>query len=238
MRVKDRIYKIALRSRRGEGAGGLPSPHVFAAAAGRPGGSAVVDVPAYDVDDNVHIDAGTSALIVVDMQNDFVDSRGSLCVSKARQTIPAIRRLIDLARAHKLPVIYTQDWHSPDDPEFAVWGTHALGGTWGAEIVPELSPGPEDLVVRKLRYDGFFGTTLEQELLDRSVNTVMITGTVSNICVLHTAGSAALRGIHVIVPVDAVSAITEFDQHAAFRQIAFLYRGALTRSDAIRVSQA
>ena len=55
MRVKDRIYKIALRSRRGEGAGGLPSPHVFAAAAGRPGGSAVVDVPAYDVDDNVHV---------------------------------------------------------------------------------------------------------------------------------------------------------------------------------------
>ena len=198
----------------------------------------MLEVPPYDVEDNVHIRADTSALMVVDMQNDFVDPRGSLYVPRARGTIPAIRRLIDFARAHKLPVIYTQDWHPPGDPEFGVWGTHALGGTWGAEIVPELSPGPEDLVVRKLRYDGFFGTTLEQDLHDRGVHAVMITGTVSNICVLHTAGSAALRGIHVIVPVDAVSAITEFDQHAAFRQIAFLYRGALTRSDAIRFSQA
>ena len=197
----------------------------------------MVEVPPYDVDDNVNIRADSSALIVVDMQNDFVDPRGSLCVPTARGTIPAIRRLIDLARADKLPLIYTQDWHPPGDPEFGIWGQHALGGTWGAEIVPELSPGPEELVVRKLRYDGFFGTTLEQELHDRGVRTVMITGTVSNICVLHTAGSAALRGLHVIVPVDAVSAITEFDQHAAFRQIAFLYRGALTRSDAIRVSR-
>ena len=198
----------------------------------------MVEVPPYNVDEDVQIRAGTSALIVVDMQNDFVDPGGRLCVPGARATIPAIRRLIDLARAHKLPIIYTQDWHLADDPEFGVWGMHALGGTWGAEIVPELTPGPEDLVVRKLRYDGFFGTTLEQELRKRGVDTVIITGTVSNICVLHTAGSAALRGLHVIVPVDAVSAITEFDQHATFRQIAFLYRGALTRSDAISVSQA
>ena len=199
---------------------------------------ALLEVPPYDVADSVTIRAGASALIIVDMQNDFVDSRGTLCVPGARGTIPAIRRLIDLARAHKLPVIYTQDWHAPDDPEFGGWGKHAVGGSWGAEIVPELSPAPEDIVVRKLRYDGFFGTTLEQELHNRGVQMVMITGTVSNICVLHTAGSAALRGIHVIVPVDAVSAITEFDQHAAFRQVAFLYRGALTRSEAIRVSQA
>jgi nicotinamidase-related amidase len=198
----------------------------------------LLEVPPYDVADSVTIRAGASALIIVDMQNDFVDSRGTLCVPGARGTIPAIRRLIDLARAHKIPVIYTQDWHAPDDPEFGVWGRHAVGGSWGAEIVPELSPAPEDIVVRKLRYDGFFGTTLEQELHSRSVQMVMITGTVSNICVLHTAGSAALRGIHVIVPVDAVSAITEFDQHAAFRQVAFLYRGALTRSEAIRASQA
>jgi nicotinamidase-related amidase len=197
----------------------------------------VLEVPPYNVDEDVQIKTGTSALIIVDMQNDFVHPQGSLCVPGARATIPAIRRLIDLARPHKLPIIYTQDWHQADDPEFGVWGTHALGGTWGAEIVPELNPGPEDLVVRKLRYDGFFGTSLEQQLHERGVDTVIIAGTVSNICVLHTAGSAALRGLRVIVPVDAVSAITEFDQHVAFRQIAFLYRGTLTRSHAIRVSQ-
>jgi nicotinamidase-related amidase len=177
-------------------------------------------------------------LIVVDMQNDFVDAQGCLCVPTARETIPAIRRLLALARAHDLPIIYTQDWHQADDPEFAVWGTHAVQGTWGAEIVQELAPAPRDVVVRKLRYDGFYGTSLEEELQERGVDTVIVTGTVSNVCVLHTAGSAALRGLRIIVPVDAVSAITEFDQHAAFRQIAFLYRGTLTRSDAITVSRA
>jgi nicotinamidase-related amidase len=62
---------------------------------------------------------------------------------------------------------------------------------------------------------------------------VIVTGTVSNICVLHTAGSAALRWLELIVPVDAVSALTEFDQQAALRQIAFLYRGTLTTSEGI-----
>ena len=198
----------------------------------------MVEVPVYSVEHAVAVRPGSTALIVVDMQNDFVDAQGCLCVPTARETIPAIRRLLALARAYDLPIIYTQDWHQADDPEFAVWGTHAVQGTWGAEIVQELAPAPRDVVVRKLRYDGFYGTSLEEELQERGVDTVIVAGTVSNVCVLHTAGSAALRGLRIIVPVDAVSAITEFDQHAAFRQIAFLYRGTLTRSGAITVSRA
>jgi nicotinamidase-related amidase len=130
-------------------------------------------------------------------------------------------------------VVYTQDWHGTDDPEFALWGPHAVGGTWGAEIVPELAPSPQDLVIHKLRYDAFYRTPLETELGRRRIETLVVTGTVSNICVLHTAGSAALRWLRIIVPVDAVSALTEFDQQAALRQIAFLYRGTLTRSSGI-----
>ena len=193
----------------------------------------MLDVPAYAVEARVEVQPGRTALVVVDMQNDFVDPRGRLCVSSARATVPAIARLLDRARAHGLAVVYTQDWHRPGDPEFALWGEHAVGGTWGAEIVPELAPEAGDLVIRKLRYDAFYGTSLDHELRQRNIATLIVTGTVSNICVLHTAGSAALRWFQIVVPVDAVSALTEFDQQAALRQIAFLYRGTLTRSAGI-----
>lgn len=195
----------------------------------------MIEIPDLTVEARVDVAAAGTALIVVDMQNDFVDPAGSLSVAAAAATIPAIGRLRDLAYAHGLPVVYTQDWHGEDDPEFAIWGRHAVGGTWGAEIVAALAPGPGDLVVRKVRYDGFYGTALEHELRRRAIDTLVITGTVSNICVLHTAGSAALRWFRVIVPIDAVSALTEFDQRAALRQISFLYRGTLVRSEGIAV---
>ncbi len=193
------------------------------------------EIPEVTVAPRVEVDPAATALVVVDMQNDFVDPRGTLSVAGARATVPAIARLRDLARVHRMLVVYTQDWHGEDDPEFALWGVHAVGGTWGAEVVPELAPSNRDLVIRKLRYDAFYDTPLEHELHRRRITTLIVTGTVSNICVLHTAGSAALRWFHVIVPVDAVSALTEFDQHAALRQIEFLYRGTLTRSGGIVV---
>lgn len=198
----------------------------------------MLDVPAHTVEPRVEVRPERTALIVVDMQNDFVDPRGSLCVDSARATVPAIARLRDFARAHGLPVVYTQDWHRAGDPEFALWGAHAIAGTWGAEIVPELAPDASDLVIRKLRYDAFYGTSLDHELRQRRIRSLIVTGTVSNICVLHTAGSAALRWLEIIVPIDAVSALTEFDQQAALRQIAFLYRGTLTRSDGIVAAHA
>jgi nicotinamidase-related amidase len=193
----------------------------------------MVEIPPITIEPRVQVNPKDTALIVLDMQNDFVNPRGSLCVGAAAATVPAIVRLRAFAHSSGLLVVYTQDWHRPGDPEFALWGAHTVAGTWGAEIVPELAPQPDDLVIRKLRYDAFYGTALDHELRQRRIASVIITGTVSNICVLHTAGSAAHRWLKIIVPVDAVSAITEFDQHAAFRQISFLYRGVLTRSDGI-----
>lgn len=193
----------------------------------------MIETPEPVVEPHVEVAPEAAALVIVDMQNDFVDPRGALCVAAAAATVPAIAHLRDFARAHRMLAVYTQDWHGEDDPEFAIWGRHAVAGSWGAEIVPQLTPGPQDLIIRKLRYDAFYDTPLEHELRRRGVDTVIVTGTVSNICVLHTAGSAALRWFRVIVPVDAVSALTEFDQRAALRQIEFLYRGTLVRSDGI-----
>ena len=132
-----------------------------------------------------------------------------------------------------MAVFYTQDTHDPGDPEFPIWGPHVLRGSLGWRIVDELAPHEGERVVQKLRYDGFFGTSLDHELRLRGVQTVIVCGTVANICVLHTAGSAALRGYQVVLPVDAISAITPFDLHASIRQVSFLYRGIITTSEAI-----
>lgn len=194
-----------------------------------------VPVPEYVVTDRVEVNPKTTALLIVDMQNDFVKEGGKLVVPTAKDTIPAIRKLLDLARQHNMFVAYTQDTHLPNDPEFPIWGEHCLIGTWGWEIVDELKPQPNELVVQKRRYDGFYGTTLEHDLRVAGVDTLIVTGTVANICVLHTAGSAALRWFKVIVPKDGISALTDFDMEAALRQIHFLYRGIITTADGIAV---
>lgn len=195
----------------------------------------VVEVPEVSVERRVSVDPPTTALIVVDMQNDFVTAGGALVVADAAGTIPAIRRLLQFARGRAMAVFYTQDTHEPGDIEFPIWGQHVLRGSWGWRIVDELTPQPGERVIEKLRYDGFFGTSLDHELRLKGIRTVIVCGTVANICVLHTAGSAALRGYRIFVPVDAISAITPFDMAAAIRQVSFLYRGVITTSEGISV---
>jgi nicotinamidase-related amidase len=131
-------------------------------------------------------------------------------------------------------VVFTQDWHREDDPEFRIWPVHAVAGTWGAEIVEELRPLKGELVVQKVRYDAFYGTPLDHYLHLWGVKHVVVTGTVANICVLHTAGSAALRWYQVVLPEDATSALTPFDLAAALRQVTFLYQGKVTTADGVR----
>ncbi len=194
---------------------------------------ATLEAPDVSIEGAVPVDPHTTALIIVDMQNDFVKEGGALVVTQARETIPAIQRLLTLARTHHMPVFYTQDTHDPGDPEFAIWGEHVLRGSWGWQIIDELAPKPGERAIEKLRYDAFFGTSLDHELRLRAIETVIVCGTVANICVLHTAGSAALRGYRVIFPIDATSALVEFDRHVAIRQTAFLYRGTITTSAAV-----
>ncbi len=193
-----------------------------------------VKVPEMEVKEEVVLNPSNTAVIVVDMQNDFVSPNGKLYVPTAQATVPAIRKLLSKARDANVPVIYTQDWHFKNDPEFRIWGEHCVMNTWGAEIIDELKPMPDDIIIRKRRYDAFFGTDLDYVL--RHVvhaNNLVIVGTVANICVLHTAGSAALNWYNVVVPIDGISALDEFDYYAALRQITFLYKGTLTRVDGI-----
>jgi len=189
-----------------------------------------VEVPAIEVAARARLPASSTAVVVVDMQNDFVKPGGRLVVPSAAKTIPAIKRLLEKARKKKVMVIYTQDTHYPGDPEFEMWGEHVVRGTWGWEIVEELKPLPGEIVLEKTRYDGFYGTPMDDLLRVHGIRSLVVVGTVANICVLHTAGSAALRWYKVYVPLDAISALNDFDYYAALRQISFLYRGVLVES--------
>src|SRR6201987_3627450 len=149
----------------------------------------LIEVPEYEVQADVHVDPIRTALVVVDMQNDFVREGGGLLVPDAEATIPAIRVLLELARGHGMRVVYSQDTHREGDPEWRIWPEHAREGTWGWEIVEELAPARDDIVLPKLRYDAFCGTPLDQLLRQWGVDTLVICGTITNISVHYTAAS-------------------------------------------------
>jgi len=195
--------------------------------------SRLIEVPEYEVQADVRIDPARTALLVVDMQNDFVREGGGLLVPDAAATIPAIRTLLELARTHGMHVVYSQDTHREGDPEWRVWPEHAGEGSWGWEIVDELAPVRDDVVLRKLRYDAFCGTPLDHLLRLWGVDTLVMCGTVANICVHYTAASAALRRYEVVIPRDAISALDPFDLESSLRQTAFVLAGRITTAAAL-----
>ena len=196
-----------------------------------------VEVPEYEVHEEVRLDPAKSALIVVDMQNDFVKEGGSLVIPDAEDTIPAIQSLLEMARNSGTKVVFTQDTHTDGDPEWEIWPEHVRDGSWGWRIVDELQPREDELVIRKVRYDAFYGTHLDHFLRLWNVDTLLICGTVANICVHYTAASAALRWYDVIISKDATSALNPFDLESSLRQTAFLFAGKITTSDAIGLSE-
>jgi nicotinamidase-related amidase len=194
-----------------------------------------VEIPTYEMQAEVRVDPTRTALVVVDMQNDFVTEGGSLVVPDAESTITAIGTLLELARAYGMRVVFTQDTHRDGDPEWRIWPEHARENSWGWEIVDVLAPREDETVIAKVRYDGFYGTPLDHLLRLWGVTTLVICGTAANICVHYTAASAALRWYDVIIPRDAVSALDPFDLESSLRQTAFLFAGRITTAAGVRV---
>ena len=192
-----------------------------------------VEVPEIPWQPRVELPARSSAVIVVDMQNDFVKEGGSLVVPGAAATLVCLQSLLARARQAGVPIAYPQDSHFAGDSEWEIWPRHCEVDSWGWEIVEEVAPQQEDLVCQKSRNDGFYGTWLEHYLANVwKVRNLVIVGTVSSICALHTAASAGLRWYSVVVPADGVSALTEFDQALTLRQVSWLYTGSVTKTAA------
>jgi nicotinamidase-related amidase len=195
-----------------------------------------IEIPDYEVHKRVKLDPATSALVIIDMQNDFVRDEGTLQVESAPDTVAAISGLLDLARERGMRVVFSQDTHDPGDPEFEIWPEHALRGTWGWEMIDELTPLADELVVQKVRYDAFYGTALDHMLSLWNVKTILLCGTVANICVHYTAASAALRWYDVVIPKDAVSAVEPCDLEFSLRQTSWLFQGKITTAAGVAVT--
>lgn len=159
------------------------------------------------------------ALLIIDMLNDFVKKGAPLEVPKARGIVNNIRRELEKARRTGIPVVYCCDRHAPEDREFEIWPPHAVRGTKGAEIIKELKPIKGEFVVAKKTYSAFYRTNLEKVLKRLGVERLVLTGVVTNICVLYTAVDAYMRGYEVAVPEECVAGFKTGDNRFALRQI-------------------
>ena len=150
------------------------------------------------------------AILVVDMLNDFVT--GALACERGKAIVPATAKLLDAAREAGVPVIFCNDAHIAGiDRELELWGDHAITGTKGAEVIPELKLSNKDFVVPKRRYSGFFQTDLDILLKELGVKTVIMTGLHAHMCVRHTSADAYCLGYDVVVAKEATDSFTEED---------------------------
>ncbi len=153
-----------------------------------------------------------TALIVADMLNDFIDPAGALYVGPSgRAIIPFVAAKIRETREAGGLVVFVCDAHAPDDREFRLFPPHAVKGTWGAQIIPELTPAPEDLIVEKTRYSSFYRTGLEDLLRREKVEQVAVVGVCTSICIMETVKELCDRDLPAIIYRDGVA---DFDPEA------------------------
>ncbi len=168
----------------------------------------------------------TTALIVVDVQNDFADPAGSLSVKGGDAVVPVINREIAMATSAGALVVATQDWHPASTPHFAkdggIWPVHCVADTWGSELHPDLALPADAPRVHKGANgeDGYSGftmrdpttgeempTELDGLLRERGVEGVVVVGLATDYCVSATALDAARLGYSTAVLTDAIAAV-------------------------------
>lgn len=143
------------------------------------------------------------ALVVIDMINDHLQPGSLLEVPRAREVVPALKRRIEEARKEGVPVVYVVDEHEPDDPDLDEWGTHAVKGTPGTEVWAEIAPVSGDRIVKKPTYSAFFQSNLGEVLDDLRVDTLVLTGCLTELGIMATATDAMQQGFVVEVPPDS-----------------------------------
>jgi ureidoacrylate peracid hydrolase len=164
--------------------------------------------------------AGDTALLVVDIQNDYIHPDGRVGrsgqdVTPVVEMIPRLHGLVEAARSSGVPIYYARNWHGPNT-DSEPWrsrrngpersgGSAGVAGTWGAEWY-EIAPRDGEVVIDKFRYDAFLGTPLEMMLRARGIRTVVCCGTATNVCVESTARAAHMRDFHLVLVGDCCAA--------------------------------
>jgi len=164
------------------------------------------------------------AIVLADVQNDFIT--GPLMVKRASDVVAPLQRLVVAARKNNVPVVFSVDAHYPQDVEVTQkWGKHAIKG---AQVIAELEPDQnKNYVVEKRTYSGFYETGLDPLLRSMykgdGVNTVILGGLHTHLCVRHTAADAFFRGYHIIIPKDGVEAFTLEEQEQGLKYLEYVY---------------
>ncbi len=187
-----------------------------------------------------------TALIVVDVQNDFADPNGNLYVDGGDDVVAIVNNEIAAARASGATVIYTQDWHPPSTPHFVtdggVWPVHCVRETWGAELHPALTVIDDAPIVRKGvdggdGYSGFsvrdpvsgaeHATELGRLLHDAAIERLVVVGLAGDVCVKETALDGVRLGFAVSVPLPATRFV-ELNEGDRTRAIAAMDAAGVT----------
>jgi ureidoacrylate peracid hydrolase len=200
---------------------------------------------------------GRTALLVVDMQRGFLDRGEAMEVPAARDIVPTVRALVDQFRGRRLPVVFTEFVYSPRVPllvgalhpehrpappgeprGFGRPSSSCLEGDASATTVAELAPGGDDLVIRKHWYDAFAGTPLDGALRARGVTSLVVTGTMTDICVLATVVSAFNREYRITVVEDGVATLWPDIQRATLDIVRRAYGRVATARSVIEAVSA
>jgi nicotinamidase/pyrazinamidase len=180
----------------------------------------------------------TTALVVVDVQNDFTDPTGGLAVQDAEAILPAVNARVEACREAGGFVVYTQDWHPARTPHFVTdggpWPVHCVADTWGAALHPALvvagpivrkgvdgGDGYSGFSVRDPRSGDVTRTELGAQLTDRAITTVVVVGLAGDVCVAATAEDAVALGFRTIVPL-AATRMVELHEGDGARAVARL----------------
>lgn len=160
------------------------------------------------------------ALIIVDMQNDFIVEGAPIECPGGRDIVPNIIKLKGWAKGNNIPVFYTQETHRYQNVDYGLElernePQHCLEGTPGVEIIDELKPEDDDYVIVKRRYSGYYLTDLEVLMRAFKKKALIIAGAATNVCVYATALDAMQRDVQPIVVSDCVAG-TSVDLHEAF----------------------
>lgn len=189
------------------------------------------------------IDLTKTAVIIIDMQNDFIGEEAVIPCKGTQDVVQNIKKLTEFCHSNHIPVIYTQEAHRSSQIDFGreLDGDeplHCLEGSNGIEIIRELSPQPEDYVIMKRRYSGFFQTDLQVLLSGLKVDNLIITGAATDVCVRATATDAQQFGYHVYVPKDCVAGTTPRQHEAALDHIRYILGKVITLSDLFALEKA
>ncbi|MPZ59854.1 MAG: isochorismatase family protein [Propionibacteriales bacterium] len=191
-----------------------------------------------------------TALVIIDMVNDFVHPEGKTAVRAGRQVqhaqsaIPHQQRLLEGARRAGVPVIHVQHTTLPEHAsDSGAWldarsrATYSvtdicMDGTWGQEIIDDLKPAPVETVVKKFRYSGFAGTNLDLVLRSMRRESVICCGVSTNVCVEATAREAFSLDYYVVIPEDACAS-WDMELHASALATAGHRYATVCSSDAV-----